>query len=167
MKKILLLTTVLIIICNLSYSAEKNLSLPKNNSYFIQNERLDFSYYSSDSIPKIKFKKFTKIAIAGTIVFGISWIFVFPGIGLTIYGWDNKIIHNHYWSYGHEVYEVYEDLTTFYVGAGVLLLGLISLFTGLPLMIVGWVMRAHYKSKVSIFIDSDNKRAIYGLSIKF
>lgn len=122
-----------------------------------------------------KVKGFTGMAVAGTVLFGVSWFFTIPGIALIAYGIENsekrtdvrirdedpfgatRTSWEHYYEY---------DYTLAYIGAGLLGFGCLLLIAGLPLMIVGWVMRAKYKKKVSFFINSDTENSQVGLSIK-
>ena len=96
-----------------------------------------------------------------------------------IYGYENAYSYNYSseqytdysyygtFSYYRTYYSESEDWTLFYVGVGLLSIGLVFLVVGTPLMIVGWVMRHKYKKQISMFIDSDSKYSRIGLVYRF
>jgi hypothetical protein len=178
--KILLLILFIILMGQVLVANEirgkENIRMDNYHFSFAQNS--DNSFFNTRSIDKLsypfdkaakmsadsnnKVKLFTGLAIAGTVTVGVSLFLLIPGIALTAYGYENR------WQFSSDPndYGWYLDYTTMYVGVGVFVLGMLVFLTGIPLMIVGWILRTYHKGKISVFMDSDIQRSRIGLAFK-
>lgn len=168
MIKKIIIALFIILACHVLFATEKeNIPTTDTLSYSEAYSTLSINPYGLRAGSSRARRAFTGMAVTGTVLFSISMFLLLPGIVLMPYGWENRWVNTHYWSYGREIYERYEDLTVFYVGVGVFTLGLLMFLPGLPLMIAGWYLRARTKGKATLFMKSTPDKITMGFAYKF
>jgi hypothetical protein len=165
LKIVLLIMSFMVCLSVVSHANEIKISNAGDNSFMTTLKQTDLKSFTPISQKVTNYaasnesraRGFRGMGTAGAVVFGLSWLFTISGSVLMILYW---LTYSGYFTSlltmsTMSIYTVFGSMWFLYVGAALFSIGMLMFWIGLPLMIVGFAVAAHYENKASLIIDTD------------